>query len=1635
MASVFLLSVYALMCIQLSSAQGNFHTPHQLSYPNELSIMSCEMVYDTRNLRLLGPYRSATCSRRMPCTCAGPIFSRLLLEETSITHGFVLTDHSSLDFTIYFGQQYQLLSLAFQWHNTSNPINQAKSYVSVYDISTNAWVDQTYKVYPDYDGLTRLDTNGTFVDLIVTHVRFHLEWNFDAQGGFVYPSGVYIHGQTQTLHPIKSPSTAPTHSPTADPTTEPTVNPSLSPTPNPSETPTTSPTQAPTWKRVTRQTKRVVGVDSIQIHSNNIIPLSQRDAGNITYKDYYLPNIRKPDGSVVSGHDRPFCLTCILAWADIDASIELEGCPEVDDDGVSIWNHSDVNPDHANSIYHCDTGTWRLKSSGRLADWQDTYGRFEVWEVDSRGIKWLQWSFEFNWQNNTCFFINDGTIEECDVLPLTNDTRRAAYFEFTMPKRWGDARTAPLIAVWYDLLALPYAIRPELEDEYVNFTFTPIQKGDSFGYQDAVDTFVPAGIATGILFVCFVAIMIFACCVSTKKLIKRDFMIDATNLRTTVIYAPETIPPSAIQTRARFRLARHGPWLLVVLIARLIYMFIFTFTFFWLVFQAFNKSHFDTLAGYDQFALERDTQLVDFSRLIERHYANESDRMERELQFRQSWCFNHYINATLLRFVEGSQGQEDYHTQQMDHPLGNINVNLSAFKNIFVLGDGHTACNPSQTDGAIVWISSKLSPVTYIPLITTQKLNVTSDTTYTVQVPADNATALYAQGYDTSFSNFSDLESVLGPMCDDASWCYGWGFTNRNALDGEDAYYMMFNEMADPAFLDGISGVCYGSTHLDEELSFLKFNSSYFNDYTQRLNDQYMKEFQSYAADMYDTVSGLWRAIQDIPDTFPGQFPGYDTFNFHFNEKYNYSELASYGLNFDYDYFATKGNTKNKTLEANMYLDLNVMCPNCPQGNFTKQVLQFATAFLVNGSNISDYTNLSDLPVNISNLISINTAFIEFPDLPTIELPFVFDFPIDFSFLAQICITLDFLLLIYRWYRTTGIVAGIVRGKDVDVPLTYVEESQYNQKCCHGRTLIDYCLNCIIYCHDKLFRLSYNLWKLFYWFWWLFQIAIVALLVLMLYYLADQILTVQLMEAIGTFDLMTVGIGAQRSVRNQVLSTTALGYNNYTLANMHRSVADYAKERNDDAWQQNTDELKRVDQWNAVFCQGWIAYQTVARDVTTESPLNAWVNLNSSSTSQQVKNEAINVCKGTYYTYEPVVNVMDPSIDLFDGDERTYWRPYVDPSDVPSAQDMWFDFYLSPIYMTDDLRVGWDIVQITFNWRFEYDDTNQPIDHITAIFFEIYIQDTHNDTLYLQDRASYAPEVTGSPRTRQSVVSFVQYITIPMEVDTRRVRLKFLNVSDWGTEYYLNDLTIAGHAPESQVKCPTVDFRFWDFDASPTKNENASQYIIAASNTYYDADGTYIEYCPQVTPIHGLMFRGFVRKWLNDQLIEGHVPFILAVRNIALAPFYISIALVGVLFVAYLFAFIMEWFLLRSDLYRENPYVRIPLVTTHSKEDESDDGYEAGDHVAIRRSLSVGEYYYNPIEDDDGTELVAGAGNSTNYISRDVSSSFCADPPSSTEIKPFLVSKRCVDCGKKEVGKIYDGDGLFYCNKCWASYG
>ncbi len=175
---------------------------------------------------------------------------------------------------------------------------------------------------------------------------------------------------------------------------------------------TTRPSNSFKWPQTSGKTDRTAYTsngapfNAMTQYSENIYPLKERNG--TTYANFTVP-----------GGD-PYCLTCILAWNDIDALLTVEGCPS---SNASEFNWP--NDETPSDFYKCE-GTWRLVTTARLATWQQTYGYIEVWEVDDEGLKDLQWTFEFQWNETECVWNNtEGQIVECDVLPLTTNSDRA----------------------------------------------------------------------------------------------------------------------------------------------------------------------------------------------------------------------------------------------------------------------------------------------------------------------------------------------------------------------------------------------------------------------------------------------------------------------------------------------------------------------------------------------------------------------------------------------------------------------------------------------------------------------------------------------------------------------------------------------------------------------------------------------------------------------------------------------------------------------------------------------------------------------------------------------------------------------------------------------------------------------------------------------------------------------------------------------------------------------------------------------------------------------------------------------------------------------------------------------------------
>eukprot|EP01084_Bolivina_argentea_P209291 356531_1 len=275
MALTYLL-IYLL--IQLSTTGNELDLVHRLNhFRGEMFIGYtrdlCQMVYDTRdftNWPAWGGVTQSSCfhqNESMLCGCANMgDFPRILFHDPTDLYGFNLTDHSLLDFTIELNGIYRLHEIAFEWQssdrqNGESHINQATSYVSLRNkgdwVHKRTWFPddlQGPRYYSFYGSGSAINLKWDPVykyGMLATHLRFHLEWNFDSPTGMVQLSGATLYGETQTLFPTNEPTRFPTNEPTRSPSTlptDPTTDPSAQPTQNPSTTPTSasqSPTKSP----------------------------------------------------------------------------------------------------------------------------------------------------------------------------------------------------------------------------------------------------------------------------------------------------------------------------------------------------------------------------------------------------------------------------------------------------------------------------------------------------------------------------------------------------------------------------------------------------------------------------------------------------------------------------------------------------------------------------------------------------------------------------------------------------------------------------------------------------------------------------------------------------------------------------------------------------------------------------------------------------------------------------------------------------------------------------------------------------------------------------------------------------------------------------------------------------------------------------------------------------------------------------------------------------------------------------------------------------------------------------------------------------------------------------------------------
>ncbi len=646
---------------------------------------------------------------------------------------------------------------------------------------------------------------------------------------------------------------------------------------------------------------------------------------------------------------------------------------------------------------------------------------------------------------------------------------------------------------------------------------------------------------------------------------------------------------------------------------------------------------------------------------------------------------------------------------------------------------------------------------------------------------------------------------------------------------------------------------------------------SLFN-YTSMLEKEYTSSFQNQMEEIWKTLNEIWTSLgshdgkSDDPRNGLGPYIyGVEYVNDPSVDEYEV-EMSLYPMfqfpNTVYENNKLVGHT---SFTLNITSTIKITCPRCPNSNFTlPKYSELPTSHFTVDYNA---TNQSFGNFNISDYISVNSNPFEFPQVPSIDLPLTFAFP-NIPTPLGILVTLDILLFIYRWYRTAGIIARVLRGKEVEVPRSTVSK-EAKVKCCPSKfSTKDKVLSCIIWAHDRIWNLGYSVWKMVYIFCFIFQFFILVLFVYVLYFYVDEIINSEFIKQIGIFDLLTSGLGGQRAVRNEALATQALSYNSYSLAQLDASRQMYIDEKNKMGALWNSKESLDIERWNNYFCEAWENYIVEERDVTTDG---LFLNFTGNATDFK-------------YT--------------LDGNTDTFW--------VPSK--VFIDLELPEFSVSDEITSFWEISEIHFTWNFHFNNS-LAFDETDYISFHFFSKLGRNDTYFPQ--TTDTNRYYGASHGKWNNLQIITFLDSKIK-ETRFIRIEFENTGMHREKtrigaFELVELVIKGKIPMDNVGCPSIKFEYFNFDA-----ETAVE----------------MENCPtnKVTEVHGIMFRGFVRVWINSQLWEAHLLFLNALRNICLSPFYILSVAILIVFCGVLFLAILEWLLAKANMFRENPYTRVPLV-------------------------------------------------------------------------------------------------------------
>eukprot|EP00298_Acanthocystis_sp_HF-20_P015057 c21011_g2_i1.p1 GENE.c21011_g2_i1~~c21011_g2_i1.p1 ORF type:complete len:1563 (-),score=640.26 c21011_g2_i1:13-4701(-) len=561
------------------------------------------------------------------------------------------------------------------------------------------------------------------------------------------------------------------------------------------------------------------------------------------------------------------------------------------------------------------------------------------------------------------------------------------------------------------------------------------------------------------------------------------------------------------------------------------------------------------------------------------------------------------------------------------------------------------------------------------------------------------------------------------------------------------------------------------------------------------------------------------------------------------------------------------------------HVDAVYGCPNCPD-QFPIPSYNISTNSTSNSS-LGNDTYSSNLTI----FTSIATSFLNSsgrpvnvtePDFATL-VPFKFqwNFPsvIFDARIAMIVVSLDIILIIYRSIITVAMITRYMKGVDKVIPETILGKEL------SIRWVLNYYLcvpmfRLLKYIGHRVRNWDHTMWLILGKMTFLLQLVVIFMIILISYWFLDNAITLDSFQQFGVFNAMTAGAATQRTLRNEQLVSKVFAYNQEANAKYKSTIQQKSNELLSRQKTFNKQQYKKVMKFNEEYCTNL--------DVILKSPFGI-----------QVTDPNSAVCC-SYALSKRVYTFNLESSAVTDVSNFVIDSIQVDLAFTPTGGNG--NCYSNAIGTNVKNN---PLVSFQLSLDASVSHTTQ-----TTLVAPLEVWNPNSNLTANQGTCSTSANPYQLLKNSQS---FYFNPSVSNETLASVLNLNFQTV---GSFFSLTSISVQGHVSKgTNITCSRVIFKEMDFIPM-----------------------NHVGNCTSISPIVANMTRIYDRSIWTKDLEDAHVPFISALRNIVLSPFYIMLGAVAILVLVYCFLALLEYLMVKVNLLRENTYARVPCLIVNKKE-------------------------------------------------------------------------------------------------------